>query len=215
MSVPLKNKFPHPLCHNANCICDSTSENIPPYDIQNQDILFPDSIMLQQLSLQAIHGICAFKWFCACCLKSWNAHYIFKLLRVFLRSGDNLKFKSKNTWFWNMTVIWGQNARKLQHNILMNIYEHPPGLPVSHTSSLSMYLCLHGVCVCVCVGKVEAREDHSEPTSCRMTKYAKFKLLRPSSLLWTLTVAHLWSLTIEHFSGSYICTVFIHPFFLT
>lgn len=149
MSVPLKSKFPHPLCHNADCFCDSTSENIPPYDIQNQDILFPDSIMLQQLSLQAIHGICAFKWFCACFVKSWNAHYIFKLLRVFLRSGDNLKFTSKNTWFWNMTVIWGQNARKLQHNILMNIYEHPPGLPVPHASSLSMYLCLHGVCVCV------------------------------------------------------------------
>ena len=95
---------------------------------------------------------------------------------------------------------------KLQHNILMNIYEHPPGLPVSHAS---------GVCVCVCVGKVEVREDHSEPTSCRTTKYAKFKLLRPSSLLWALTVAHLWTLTIEHFSGPYICTVFIHPFFLT
>ena len=76
-------------------------------------------------------------------------------------------------------------------------------------------ICVFMECVCVCVGKVEAREDHSEPTSCRMTKYAKSKLLRPSSLLWTLTVAHLWSLTIEHFSGSYICTVFIHPFFLT
>lgn len=82
-----------------------------------------------------------------------------------------------------MTVIWGQNARKLQHNILMNIYEHPPGLPVSHASSLLMYLRLHGVCLCVSVGKVAGREDHSEPTSCRMPKYAKFKLLPPSSLL--------------------------------
>ena len=172
--------------------------------------------MLQQLSLQAIHGIYAFKWFCVCFVKSWNAHYIFKLLRVFLGSGDNLKFKSKNTWFWNMTVIWGQNARKLQHNILMNIYEHPPGLPVSHASSLLMYLCLHGggVCVCVC-WEGGGEEDHSEPTSCRMPKYAKFKLLPPSSLLWTLTVARLWTLTIEHFSESYICTVFSHLFFLT
>lgn len=49
-----------------------------------------------------------------------------------------------------MTVIWGQTARKLQQNILMNIYEHPPGLPVFHASSLLMYLCLHGGGVCVC-----------------------------------------------------------------
>ena len=74
---------------------------------------------------------------------------------------------------------------------------------------------MEGVCVCVSVGKVVVREDHSEPTSCRMPKYAKFKLLPPSSLLWTLTVAHLWTLTIEHFSESYVCIVFIHLFFLT
>lgn len=138
MSVPLKNKFPHPLCHNANCFCDSTSENIPPYDIQNQDILFPDSIMLQQLSLQAIHGICAFKWFCACFVKSWNAHYIFKLLRVFLRSGDNLKFTSKNTWFWNMTVIWGQNFNTIFWWIFTSIH-------------LAFLFPMLLECVCVCV----------------------------------------------------------------
>ena len=66
-------------------------------------------------------------------------------------------------------------------------------------------------CVCVCGrGHVEERENHSEPTSCIMTKYAEFKLLPPSSLLWALTADHLWTLTVEHSPDSDICTVFIH-----